>query len=627
MERGTKQALFFYLEGEEFFPQREITRSIVHNCFKDKETTPDLIEQKLPFVSFSHTKEAPSIFTIDCLGFYRSDVTKFLYEMISRWLVPGQKLVIEAFSVNRFKFFEIEKEIYFSAKVVISIETQNQLALIEYNEPTITKEIKLGLESFYHAKRILEIKGLSIDEKTSYIQEKITALIHRFPQQFDYDLYPLMQKFLLESSEEYKKGRGPDLLAQVIYTLYVFMHRLQANVEEVSRKRHLFLKVIRSKIQTLFGEKNVIGFFVGVNFLKENEIFDKRHLIKAVQKHFSEMEAIDSSYFGQSNDEERLSVFYIEMKKEGVNDLTDQDIRYLRKELEKDLKGCIESLVRPVFMPRNEEEVMKYIVTLSGQIKVVRDLPQVVISFDEQTDRDLFFTIILVRPFLPDTPILEEILQISGGMIEIGIEKVKQVGFIRKRIPKQAAILKVRLSNLPFLRDDFVVDLYKARQKIVKHLTEILGEIRDYNGGMIAKQMEVFLSFEQIMKQHGEQNHYLLENFFHSLYPVESRSVVHIDCLKIFFLLFRNLLHSDNPSLSYLQKSEKRSAFICLKIYDFKRKKTLLESVQKLKIPNSQLVQLLLSIQDTAYVGFIYFSDSKEEQKTFLAFILNEIQK
>ena len=51
----------------------------------------------------------------------------------------------------------------------------------------------------------------------------------------------------------------------------------------------------------------------------------------------------------------------------------------------------------PVFMPRNEEEIMRNIVSLSDQIKYLRDIPQVFITFDEQTTANLFFTIIMVR--------------------------------------------------------------------------------------------------------------------------------------------------------------------------------------------------------------------------------------
>lgn len=613
MKNKTKTMLFFYLEEAIFASQREIADQIVLECFKEAQITPDLIRSELPYVNFKQLEKDASILTFDILGFYRSDVTKFLIEMISRWLLPGKKLSLEAFSSTRFKFFEIEKQIYFAAKAVIFVESEYERSLINYHLPNFMKDIRLGLDSFYHAKRILEVKGLSIDERTSFVQEKITTLIHRFPEQFDYDLFPLMQKFLLESSEEYKKGRSPDLLAQIIYTVYVFMRRLRARIEQVRFKRHLFLKMVRSKIQTLFGEKNIIGFFVGLNFLKENEIFDKRHLIKAVQKYFSDMRPLDTSYFVQTDEEEGLMVFYIEMKVETESDITDQEIRFLKKELEKDLKGCIESLVRPVFMPRNEEEIMKYIVTLTNEIKFVRDLPQVVISFDEQTDRDLFFTVVLVRPLLPDTHTLEELFQ--PGKIDIQIEKAKEVGFIRKRFPKQAAVLKVRLSNLAFLRDDFAVDLYKARQKIVKYLHETLGEIRDYNGGMIAKQEEVLQAFEKLMNAHGEHNHYLIESFFHSLYPIEMRTTLTLEPFKTLFFLFRKLLSGDQ---TIIQKLESDALYLCVKVNDFKAKKKLLDAVGKLGIPNSELVKLVFSIQETGYIGFIYFTDSKPDRTHLL---------
>ena len=53
--------------------------------------------------------------------------------------------------------------------------------------------------------------------------------------------------------------------------------------------------------------------------------------------------------------------------------------------------------MHPIFMPRNEEEVMRNILSLSNQIRYIKDPQQVFITFDEQTNAHLFFTVILVR--------------------------------------------------------------------------------------------------------------------------------------------------------------------------------------------------------------------------------------
>ena len=57
-------------------------------------------------------------------------------------------------------------------------------------------------------------------------------------------------------------------------------------------------------------------------------------------------------------------------------------------------------------MPRNEEEVMRNIITLSNQLRLSRDLPQVIINFEEQSSKQLSFTVIWLRVLKPaDLPI------------------------------------------------------------------------------------------------------------------------------------------------------------------------------------------------------------------------------
>ena len=52
-------------------------------------------------------------------------------------------------------------------------------------------ELLLGMRSSYHARRILELKGMTIEEKRMRIQERIMKIIQRFPIHFDYDFFSL----------------------------------------------------------------------------------------------------------------------------------------------------------------------------------------------------------------------------------------------------------------------------------------------------------------------------------------------------------------------------------------------------------------------------------------------------
>ena len=58
-------------------------------------------------------------------------------------------------------------------------------------------------------------------------------------------------------------------------------------------------------------------------------------------------------------------------------------------------------------------------------------------------------------------------------------------------------------------------------QVVVSELSRILGEFRDFNGGMISKQNELLTDVRAHLENKGiRYNEIHLENFFYSLAPV-----------------------------------------------------------------------------------------------------------
>jgi hypothetical protein len=293
-----------------------------------------------------------------------------------------------------------------------------------------------------------------------------------------------MQKFLVSVNDEYKNSRSYQILSKIISGCYLISQKLDEEIEDFPGERHFFLKQIPISASTPFGEKRTLGFFVGMNFLKDNEVLEERHLLRSVKKYYPDVASVEGSYFVQKS--ERSLIFYTELELE--DSFSFEQIAFLKKELKEIVKGSIETFVRPIFMPRNEEEVMKYIVTLSKQVTSVKDLPQIVIIFNEQTDENLLFTLLMVRPLSLNEEPIQKI--IYSDCFEIHIEKVRHGGIIRRNVIKEVSQIKISMKKMEFLREDFALDLYKARQTIVAWLEKLFGSVRDYNGGLIARQME-----------------------------------------------------------------------------------------------------------------------------------------
>jgi hypothetical protein len=124
-----------------------------------------------------------------------------------------------------------------------------------------------------------------------------------------------------------------------------------------------------------------------------------------------------------------------------------EEISRLRLSFPEQLKHCIEVALKPLFMPRNEEEVMRHIVTLAGELRFIRDLPQLILSFDEQKEAELCFTVIIVRILFPNTPSIEEKFEEQESILTFTPDRVKRLGMLRKKYPKEATVFRVGISS------------------------------------------------------------------------------------------------------------------------------------------------------------------------------------
>ncbi|NNM43631.1 MAG: hypothetical protein HKM07_04750 [Chlamydiae bacterium] len=578
-------------------------------------------EEILPLVKWIHQEGSLNI-SVFLLCRYRLNAGKFFLDILSRWLSPGKRINVGLFFAADFKLPDISNQVYTAAEIVICSDQLQDVELIKQNLKVLESEIRLGVVSGYHASRILEIKGLSADEKTSLIQDRITALVQARPQDFDYDIFSQMQQFLVMCRDEFKVAREFQQMSRIIYIFYLFRKILRKQGEVSPDKRHLSLKLLHSRLHLPFGTKKVLSMFVGVNLLKENEIFEQRHLLKAIQNHFPTVRAIEDSFFVNENRDDRILTIYLEVEKGDGGDFSIDEIKNLRKVLPNELKSQVEHLLRPVFMPRNEEEVMRNIITLSQQLKYVNDIPQVIISFDEQTDADLSFTVILVRILKPESLLIQKLFHDAKTGLKFFPDRIRKVGMLRKRYPKEATVFRACLPNIAFLRSDHTVDLYKARQEVITELQKIIGEVRDFNGGMISKQIEVFLSLKKSLGDIGEKNEFLLENFYHSIFPVEMRSLIDSEPLKELFLLFLDLSQKsggDKKKFELLSKEDEKHAFVMVSMQDFSLKQPIFDAVESVLISSPGLVFLHLQMFEVSYIGYIYFCDNTEKRQLFIS--------
>ena len=487
----------------------------------------EIVKKEIP-ATFLDTRKGLT-FTLICK--YQSFIKKFFLEMVSD--TPNIKFPPAHISLKPFKDLLIA-EIQFE---------KSEPYLIDYFEK-IKYEIKAGACSAYYASRIVEMRAFSIDTKRRLIQERILDMTKRFPSYFEYDLFITMQKFFCLFQEEYFRFREVKQVANTIMSLYSICRRMIIAVEGTFRQRFVCLSLSTKRLHFPLGTKKCLSVCIGINVLKQNEVFKKTHLIEAIRSFHPEIELIKDCEFEQCN--EGIHLINIEVVKE--NGFTLDEIKALQVWLPRTIKGKIEHLQRTIFMPRNEEEILRHIITLGKELHFARDLPQLILSFEKQTESTLVFNVILARVLLPDTRPIEDLLKVKK--LRPKIDRIKQIGKVRKKYPKEAAVCKVELSLENFLREDHSVDLYQARQKILQELENIFGNLRDYNGGMISKQNETYLLLQKSLGLLAKKHSYLLKNFFHSLLPIEKRSFIDFRKIKTLFLILLEIIESPKKSLT-----------------------------------------------------------------------------
>jgi hypothetical protein len=575
----------------------------------------------LPLVDMELVSSS-NTYRVFLIGRFYPGVERFFTEILSRWLLPGQNLTPHFSLHSIFSLSQSPLEQLSFCEMRFLLQEQQDFESIRRSFSQVLPEIRLGAVSPYQAHKILERRGLFSSDKNSLIQERVASLIHKRPEDFDYDVFGQMQHFFLSSAEGFKQVREHPHLSRIVYVFYLFRRRLKRVTEKAPDKRHVSFKVSQVRLHQSFGLQRVLGIFVGINFLKKHELFEEHHLEKAIQEYIPDAQVVEGSLFVYLHKEERLQIIYLEIHKACGRQFSALEVQILRKRFPYALEHQVEKLMPALFMPRNEEEVMKNVIRLSQELKYLKDIPQVMISFEEQTDFELSFTIVLLRVLFDNEPSIGTLFKqkaLSYSFIE---DRVKQVGFMRGKYPKEATVFRLKLPKVLYMRGDHTVDLLKARQAVVEALLLTVGEFRDYNGGMIAKQAENLKAFKTLLTASRSQVE--LESFFHSIYPVEIRSVVDPLLLKSLYEEWQAiLLQEESSSFDFSFSQEKEGMIFMTRFAEEEIKPSLSAAIKGLNLSSSQWILFSSKNGPYHYQGYLLLGGAREKGEQ----LIQEFQK
>lgn len=599
---------------------------------------------------FKHSPISNSFWiTFICQAEYTQGVGRYVNDALCRWLVPGKNISITGVASSRFVFQRIPKHFFYVKRILFEVESPEDVEIVRQQIGPLIEEIRLNILAVYHARYVASLRSLSLDNKHRLIQENLNKILD-LPRDTDCSLFDQMHNFVMKAALDEKNGRAkktisqlvqsrpksldreifyemthftvlfkdrftsrrdPRHISRVIALHYLFKKSLLDSIATESLERHIRLKVFKTWAAESYGKQEVLGVLLGINLLRETERFDRKFLLDAIRACLPEADDVKDSYISDWR-EEKASFFYLEVAQKGF--FKPEEIQLLRTKLPREVKKKIESDVHPIFLPRNEEDVARNLILLSQQLKYSRDLPQASIHYEKQTESALFFSVLLTRLLHPQAKGLRELFSRKKGSLHFFIDELREIGKLKRRIPKEAAILRISIDKTPFFRPDYSVDLLRARQKISHELSQIIGEFRDFNGGMILKQEESLLALRKQLGRMSQPNECLLEEYFYSLRPGIMQTALPTEALRGHFTLLQKLRNlSLKEPYQIIEERIEKFFFFFARASDPSFKESLDIAIEKLKIPSYELATCFLQLPPLFAVGYLLRSE-KEEQ-------------
>ncbi|HEX2579643.1 MAG TPA: peptide ABC transporter substrate-binding protein [Rhabdochlamydiaceae bacterium] len=456
-------------------------------------------------------------------------------------------------------------------------------------------------------------------DKLKILDQTLSDLISRFPQQLEPAIFKDKDRLLAYFDHEFLRKRSVKHLIRLLTAQYLKKKKLLGMIHLSPKNRSIELRIMPTKLEFPFTSKWVIGILVQLSLGGRYELFDQMQLLKAVQKIMPDLTIVKGSVYLFQGADDGMKTVYAEFERHGNHVFTLTEIKALKHSLENELLNSVERLVPTVFMTRNQEEVLRNILTLSQQIEHGSDLPQVMISYESQTTEELIFTVICVRPESLDAISIDTFLKQKSSFSQWILERKQLVKYLEQHQPICAYIFRVLLTPHPsILRNDGSLNFFAARQKIGSYLRLHIGEFRDFNGGILIKQEETLHSLKLALPHVPPER---IEDAFYAISPIEMQAILPLSTLAVLIQLLMDAfeLPLSNSSDYVFKSSVKDSLLLALvripngTFYELAR-----DHLLSIDLPDVKQASLSLAMNDSFVFGYLLETENIHLQERFL---------
>lgn len=402
-------------------------------------------------------------------------------------------------------------------------------------------------------------------------------------------------RFLATSTEEFRSKYSRFYLTKIVNTFCVFEHDLKK-----SNKKILF-RLFKSPVVN-----GVLGVALATK-ITETEFLSKESLLRALSQFLPGIVTVPFQAYQFRDEEEGMLFMYQEIERKRGRGFLPSDIQKLKKHLAKELEESIAAFTPSLFLIRNEEEIFRNIVQMSREFNSADDIPQVTISFQEQTAKGfLRFSVVVVRLVKKNSPTLKQLSLHLPHTVQFIPEMSSEIGTYDKEISKQANIVTFEVEGSLFVRKNGSIDLREARAYVAKTLELMIGEFRDYNGGLFSKQ---YKHLKEIQETLGDANKIFFESLFYAFTPSLFQTFVlpeaGLACATL-FLEAKN--YSLTPQKYYVlyKHHEKNFSLVVVKTSKEHLKNEISKAIANFSFPLHQFGYVAKYIDGEYYLGLIY---------------------
>lgn len=617
------------------------------------------VNEKMPIIIHSNLSKNPPFcfsFCVFCFSDLSSGISRFITEMLNKWLIPGKSIDINGHRSIRFKFKNFAIRKYYFCEYFINILTDDELSLIKSNISNFINELKLIILSVQRASEINSNMDLSNSEKSKIIEKNISnlqlknssasnalnqmqnflsniskekklnditknlaMLMHKKPQEFDRNIFDSLHSSSLIFKGSFTTIRETSHISKIIAEKYFLKKQI---LNQSDKNRVVKLRFLKTRLKD--SKKEVLGILIVMNLLYDSEVFEKNYILKSLTQILNNIKYVKNSYIADLR-EDRVISFYLEIEKIKKTPFTQKEAGKLEKNLPTSFKVKTKKLINPIFHPRNEEEILRNTVVLTKQLNLVQDIPQVIISYDKQTSKEISFLVILLRLIKKNTPPLKDLFE--NTFLKFSLDESKIVELLKNKYPKEANIFRVSLNKFSFLRDDHSLDLRQARQKVAKELTSVIGTFRDFNGGLLSKQCEALDALKKLMPNLKKSKEPFLEDFFYSIQPAVMQSILDTKMVKKFYLMFDNQMKKsiDKKNAMIRAKQAGNYYFVMIKTAEVSLKEEIILAVNKLKFTSYELISSSIDQMDKKTLGYILLTNDQKKKGSLIKAIKKTI--